>query len=354
MHLEETIFYTEISKIYKSNLPFVIFRKPKSNNLTAIAQKTAALYELTSFEQTGFIFAPFQNKEKTVLFPIDICNTITSKVKDKSFETVVNMDRKKENFSAKENHIKLVDKAIDYIKNDKAKKIVLSRKENFKQPNFNALNTFKKIVAAYQNAYVYLWFHPMVGLWMGASPEQLIHIQKNVFKTMALAGTRRYFDTEDVVWDDKEKIEQQIVTDYILKNIEGSIVNTKLSEPYAVKAGSLMHIRTDISGDLKSVDELPKLVDSLHPTPAVCGLPKNTATDFILNYEGYNRQYYTGFLGELNSNNIINLVVNLRCMSYKNKTVSIYVGGGITKESNAEKEWVETVSKAEIIKNVIQ
>jgi len=112
----------------------------------------------------------------------------------------------------------------------------------------------------------------------------------------------------------------------------------------------------------------------LHPTPAVCGLPKESAKQFILEHEDYNREFYTGFLGELNCETTIaprsgrrnienrayavsrtstQLYVNLRCMQLKNQQAIIYVGGGITEGSNAESEWEETVSKSLVIKSIL-
>ena len=111
-----------------------------------------------------------------------------------------------------------------------------------------------------------------------------------------------------------------------------------------------------------------------NPTPAVCGLPKDAAKQFILNNENYNREFYTGFLGELNmktqqkarlgKRNIENraytytkrstqLYVNLRCMQLKGNKAMVYVGGGITQSSIAEREWEETVSKSLVIKSIL-
>ena len=61
----------------------------------------------------------------------------------------------------------------------------------------------------------------------------------------------------------------------------------------AVYAGFVRQVDLD-EGGLKS------LVQALHPTPAVCGFPKQTVQNFIQSNEGYNREFYTGFLGELN------------------------------------------------------
>jgi len=98
------------------------------------------------------------------------------------------------------------------------------------------------------------------------------------------------------------------------------------------------------------------LMMELHPTPAVSGFPKNDSIEYILNNEGYNRKYYTGFLGPINSlkHDSINLFVNLRSMKvYRNKYV-LYLGGGLNYGSIAEKEWQETENKAKTLEEIIK
>ena len=357
MQKEIIEFFNKISESYNLNFPFVVFRKPNEIEITAYVQNTKDVYFLNSFEEKGFVFAPFDKDEKKVLFPIDKCKTIFAKIlNNKDLEIVESSaDFKvisKEN--SKENHIKLVQNAINFIKNNHAKKVVLSRKEIVECPNFEVVNTFKKMLNNYKNAFVYLWFHPSIGLWMGATPERLLNVCDNKFETMALAGTQLYKNTTNVSWEEKEQQEQQFVTDYILENIKNSIKNINISKPYSIRAGNLVHIRTDISGELKASNLLENLIDSLHPTPAVCGLPKDKATDFILENENYNRAYYSGYLGEFNISNETNLFVNLRCMQLNKSIALIYIGGGITIDSNPKNEWEETVSKAEVMKKVLE
>lgn len=356
MKKEIAPFFNEITRVYNSNIPFVVYRKPNENSITAYVQQTDELFFLNSFKEEGFVFAPFHKNEKKVLFPIKKCDkfTLVNSTKTIFDKTTNNKSCKvvsEEN--SKENHIQLVQKGIDFIKNNKAKKVVLSRKEAVECSNFEIVNTFKKMLNNYKNAFVYLWHHPRVGLWMGATPESLLYVSENKFKTMALAGTQLFKNTTNVIWKEKEQQEQQFVTDYILENIKNSIKNINLSGPYSIRAGNLVHIRTDILGELKASNLLENLIDSLHPTPAVCGLPKYKATKFILENEKYNRGYYTGYLGELNIENCTNLFVNLRCMQVNENIASIYIGGGITIDSNPKNEWEETVSKAEVMKKVL-
>ncbi len=338
-------------------MPFVVYRKPNENLVTVVVQNTTKVYTVASFIANGFVFAPFDKKAASIIFPADKTTTFSITIKYFNEVITVEQNAKIEIISdlnkEKEQHILLTQKTIEFIQQKAAEKIVISRKETIKNNQFKVLESFKRMLKNYQNAMVYLWFHPNVGCWMGASPERLIHIKNNQFKTMALAGTQAYVNTTDVTWKQKEQQEQQFVTNYILTTVESTIDEIKVSKPYTVKAGSLLHIRTDISGKLTSKKMLGELVNALHPTPAVCGLPKQIATSFIIENENYDRKFYTGYLGELNVHKETNLYVNLRCMEVESDSIALYIGGGITKDSVAEKEWNETVFKGGIMKTII-
>ena len=196
---------------------------------------------------------------------------------------------------------------------------------------------------------------------MGATPEQLLKVEGNIFETMALAGTQKNTGYQEVVWQDKESQEQQFVTDYIVTELNKVSNSILVSEPYSIKAGSIWHIKTDISGQLNSTKNLKEVVGLLHPTPAVCGLPKLESKQFILDNENYDRTFYTGYLGELNSSSTSDktssdLFVNLRCMeiemdlNLKTAKANLFMGCGITKDSIPEKEWEESVNKSMTMK----
>ena len=347
------IIFNKIEESYKSKLPFVAYRKPNSLEISGFFMNDNTLHFTSMFTETGFVFAPFNCEEKSILFPKENAEFINENIlieEDFSFnnifEDVINSD--------KEKHIHLVEKTLDEINNNELKKVVVSRKEEVLLSKFDILITFKKLLKTYANAFVYVWFHPKVGLWFGATPETLLTISDYNFTTMSLAGTQNYTDSKEVVWKSKELEEQQLVTDFIENQLQPISRNLKIDKTETVKAGSLFHLRTKVEGNLKSTGTLKELIRSLHPTPAVCGLPREKSKSFINKNENYKRTFYTGFLGELNlENKNSSLFVNLRCMSIEDKIASIYVGGGITKESVAKKEWEETVSKSKTMKRAL-
>ncbi|MEA3463441.1 MAG: chorismate-binding protein, partial [Bacteroidota bacterium] len=90
-----------------------------------------------------------------------------------------------------------------------------------------------------------------------------------------------------------------------------------------------------------------------HPTPAVAGQPKEDAICFIKQLEPHDRDYYTGFLGPLQHRGATDLFVNLRCMKITPSFISLYVGGGITLESDPAEEWNETRLKAQSLLKIM-
>jgi isochorismate synthase len=357
LQTEITSFFNKIIEIYKDQKPFVAYRKPNEELVSLLVQNNNKLIKLKDYNEQGFIFMPFNNNGVKVLFPLNESSTFHTKITQYNELSIrdnfvkISSDVNFENY--KEAHIALVTKGLNFINEGKAKKVVLSRKETIEISHFNLVNSFKKMLKNYLNAFVYVWFHPKVGLWMGATPERLLNVKNNSFKTMALAGTQPFLGTTDVIWEKKEKQEQQFVTDFIIDSIKEKLNVKEIIGPYTIKAGSLVHLRTDIVGELLHLNMLEDLVTALHPTPAICGLPKSTALQFILDNENYARTYYSGYFGELNINNSTQLFVNLRCMHIINNKAELFIGGGITVGSIPEKEFEETVSKAQIMKTIL-
>jgi isochorismate synthase len=194
-------------------------------------------------------------------------------------------------------------------------------------------------------------------LWMGATPEPLMCSHKNELETVSLAATRRY-SAENLNlynWCKKERDEQNLVTCYIEKALEKfQVKGYSKTGPYTKKAGNLVHLRTDFTLDYNEVNgQLGNLLSELHPTSAVCGLPKNAAMNYLLETEKHNRSYYSGYLGPVNLDERMLLFVNLRCMQVLADKLVLYVGAGITSESVAEDEWDETEIKADTLLSVI-
>lgn len=380
--IESIDFFQNLNDLLRDKKPFVVYRKPGSDTVKALLQKDTISHRLNDFSESGFVFAPFNAESSPYLIPVEESDFFeisfpSETTLDDSFEDDLSLGVDFEFMEVdQKNHEKLVQKGIDNIKKGGFQKVVLARSEKVQVYDPDPTRIFKDLLKKYPQAFVYLWFHPDTGYWIGATPEALLNVERTRFKTMALAGTQLYHGKIDVEWGRKEVEEQEFVKDYILESLKKlkGVENVSSSSPYSAKAGNLLHICTDISGGLNSQDDLGALVKALHPTPAVCGLPKEKALSFILENEEHSREFYSGYLGELNmksehkrNSNRKNqenqqfaaiskktdLFVNLRCMKLKDGNARIFVGGGITKDSNAADEWMETVNKAQTMKSVL-
>jgi len=362
-------FMKRVGVHLSKELPFVVYRKPNSKEIIGVLQKDNQLHYTPDYSEKGFVFAPFNAESPAILMPLDElikteCNEIERTAKEVE-------DISEDNVKEMGFHLNLVQKGVKQIKKGSIDKVVLSRKlevDCLESP----LKIFEGLISTYTSAFCYLWYHPKIGMWLGATPEILLRTENNRLTTMSLAGTQAYVKNENPTWGRKELDEQLIVTEYIANALKDKVTKIEISEVESVRAGNLWHLRTKLTGVFQN--NLSSIINALHPTPAICGIPLPTARKFIKEHENYNREYYTGFLGELNlkqeiertsnSRNQENksyrtiktkteLFVNLRCMQMVDDKAIIYVGGGITKDSVPEKEWEETVAKSNTILGIL-
>lgn len=189
-------------------------------------------------------------------------------------------------------------------------------------------------------------------LWIIATPELLLSIRDGQLKTMALAGTRPA-GTEDEEWDSKNLAEQKIVADYILSKLTELGIKDISQKTKTKRSGNVEHICTDFVADANDfIDRTPNylevLLDTLSPTPAVCGFPLNEAKENISQLEPHNRVLYAGYTVVQTGNGDVDVFVNLRCARIDPEAgkFTIFTGSGITSDSSAENEWKETELKA--------
>jgi len=260
-----------------------------------------------------------------------------------------------------------VQKAVEAIEAGEFKKVVFSRVKQVElATDFTFSEVFERLCEKYPTAFVSMVYLPQLDqVWLGATPETLVSVDKEgIFRTVSLAGTQSAFDAsgapisvKKAAWTQKEIEEQALVGRYIISCFKKIRVREYLEEgPKTVVAGNLMHLRSDYLVDTKAIN-FPELgtvmLELLHPTSAVCGMPKMEALAFIQQHEGYDREFYSGYLGPVNVGNETHLFVNLRCMKIQNNVATLYAGGGITEDSEPEKEWQETEMKCQTMLSVL-
>jgi len=219
-----------------------------------------------------------------------------------------------------------------------------------KEASIEMETVLTRLAKAYKSqALVYLVSDKKFGTWIGATPETLLSGNENVMRSMALAGTKK---SENIPWTEKEKDEQGYVVDFVREKIEAQTPSKLVvSNSETVKKGAVYHLQTNYEFQL-SKDKWNDLMQSLHPTPAVCGTPSDLAKEYILSNEPHERKFYTGLVG-LKSENELNVFVNLRCMQVLEQNFALYIGGGITLSSDIANELQETEDKSETLLSVI-
>ena len=248
-------------------------------------------------------------------------------------------------------YLEKLQKVIDVIKENQLPKLVLSRRKIFK--GFNEINlagSFKNLYQTYPNAFRYIFIKDDQA-WMGAFSEVLGKFNKTTheFETMSLAGTIAVSES----WTAKEIEEQKPVSSYIRNVLTKFTTESEIqeSETYDHISGNIKHLRTDFKLKINPED-LDLIIEELHPTPAVCGIPKDFCKDRIQEFEKFPRELYAGFI-RIETDDYIQYFVNLRCAKLFSDSVHLFVGGGITAQSNPEKEWRETELKSEaVLKNL--
>lgn len=348
-----------LDALIKHDTCFAIYRLPGEQEPHFVMQATGSPSLLHDIEelngQYGFVIAPFKI---TATSPLLVIHPDCTNLSEINTEFV---DKKPEKDVAKK---RTKDTEVDYnslfeqfhepiLKGD-VKKLVLSRNKTMKREDtFSPGRSFFRAAEKYIHSFVYLFHTPQSGTWLGSTPEILLAGSENGWQTVSLAGTR-FPNSGNVSWDDKNLREQHLVTSYILKQLTSFQITPEINGPYTVKAGNLAHLRTDFSFSLPDKPKTGTLLKMLHPTPAVSGLPKEKAYQFILEHEGYDRRYYTGFLGMIDPLAETNLYVNLRCMQIERDSLTLFAGSGLLSSSTCRDEWKETEQKLKTMASIVK
>ncbi|ARK11044.1 chorismate-binding protein [Fibrella sp. ES10-3-2-2] len=261
-----------------------------------------------------------------------------------------------------------VAQAVEAMQAGRFWKVVLSRTKAIEfADDPDVVTLFDRLCAAYPTAFVSaVWLPEGTGgrpaqVWLSATPERLVSVDpEGIFKTVALAGTQSAYTpdgvmkrTADALWSQKEIEEQALVSRYIIGCFKKIRLREYLEEgPKTAQAGNLMHLCTQYTVDTKAVN-FPQLgtvmLRLLHPTSAVCGMPRPEALDFIQTHEQHDRGFFAGFVGPVNIDGASQLYVHIRCLALAGKTATLYAGAGLTEDSDPQKEWLETEMKCQTL-----
>ena len=353
---------------------FALYRLPHADHYVEIRQE-GELLQLGSYAELGgisggFVFAPFSVSRECPIVVIRGEGRIYSSNNKTANKTATDNPGSKSNYSpllargvGGEAAGTLTSAyAIDFanfhsrLLAGEFAKIVLARTETVPVSK-SGERLFLEACARYPRMFIALVSTSLTGTWLRATPEPLLEKTAEGYHTVALAGTQQMgqgdWDERSVAWNDKNIMEQRLVATYITEQLEHFADHIDIDGPHTARAGELAHLRTNYRFTLSDDGRMGELIAALHPTPAVCGLPKDDTRRFILQNESAPRRYYSGFTGPLGIGGETHLYVTLRCMELHDEACTLYAGGGLLPGSQLRQEWDETVAKMETMKALI-
>jgi isochorismate synthase len=358
-----------IELLIQKAFPFAVYQYPDSDVICVVAQreKIHLVHDIKEIcSSNGFLISPFESARtgegyfiNADLFACDKAGfeVMYKKIKDAGSDSKLLLGSLPKEMT-REEYLEMTGNVIQKLRSKQFDKVVVSRVKSIeREEDFFVADFFLKLTEKYPGAFVYLFLVPDSGMWVGATPETLISQKKNGDAViMSLAGTLPVEEGKEIKWEEKEIVEQQYVSDFIRLRLTELGIRDYIEEPTkTIFAGKMAHLQTIFKVPANQVErQLGDLVKGLHPTPAVCGLPKADAFQLIEHAELHERRFYTGYLGPWRLDGKSDLFVNLRCAEITEGKINLYVGGGLTADSNPEKEWEETELKAGTLLSVLE
>ena len=345
--MDNTVIIEAIDKAIKHKARFYAYRLPGDEQLHFGAQI------IDQRAPMGFMITPFVEKPDCMPYFISAQFDAEKYMKlPVSSLPVTSLHRVTVESTTREEYMENASRCISALQAGELLKVVLSRViVNEVSPLMAWIDVFKRLLDRCPDSFVFVFNSEATGAWMGASPERYLSYDGTHLRTMALAGTRPAGAAGD--WGAKEMEEQAIVADYIADKFTGLKMEYTRGMLCTHLAGNVEHLCTEFEGTVSRPSQVDSMRNTLHPTPALGGMPVKAAVKMIGEVEGHSRRYYGGYIGPVEADGRFNLFVNLRSLEFDGERYCIYVGGGITANSIAEDEWQETCGKAALLQAAI-
>lgn len=240
------------------------------------------------------------------------------------------------------------------IRNGQLEKVVLARAVQLKSTTpFNAARALRYLSSHYTGCYIFAIARGD-DCFLGATPEQLVHLRAGEVQTMGLAGSiKRGRSTADdarlgqtLLNSAKDREEHVVVVQAVVEALEPMCAGLVYeAAPTLLKLGNIQHLCTPITGRVANGYTLLDFVERLHPTPAVGGRPREVALQIIRACEGIDRGWYAGAVGWLDARGEGEFAVALRSALLQSHTATLFAGCGIMADSDPAQEYTESALK---------
>jgi anthranilate synthase component 1 len=343
----------ELNNQDEINIPDAVMIRPKIvavfDNIKDTISIMTSIYPNKKIKAKIAIRAAYKFIDKTInKLKKDI--PIYSLTDDKKIENINFVS----NYSKKE-YYNIVKKAKKYIKEGDIFQVVPSQRFQSKY-SLNALTLYRSLRRLNPSPFLVNLNFDSYGL-VASSPEILVRLRNNKITIRPIAGTRKRGKnlnedlklSKDLLNDKKELAEHLMLLD-LGRNDVGKVAeigSVKVTEKMIIEYYShVMHIVSNVEGKINSKYDAIDALISGFPAGTVSGAPKIRAMEIIEELENVNRSFYGGAMGYFDSNGDMDTCISLRTGLVKNKKLFIQAGGGIVFDSDPEKEFQETINKA--------
>lgn len=196
------------------------------------------------------------------------------------------------------------------------------------------------------------YFEPRPGgILLGAAPETLALVQGNAFSATAVAGSvRRGGDAAEdatlakyLLSSGKDREEHRLTAEEMAEILAPRLEGLRVEEePRVLPLARIQHLETVLRGRLRGEEDVLSLVEVLHPTPAVCGRPREAALALIREAEPFDRGWYAGPVGWFDPAGDGHFVPALRSAVGTDRSWRLFAGAGVVSGSVPDSEWRET------------
>ncbi len=240
---------------------------------------------------------------------------------------------------------KSVNQGLALIKKKELEKVVLARRSEF---IFEApINPFELLHALPNTPNRFVFQYEPGCAFIGTSPENLFRRKGRTISTAAIAGTRPLGEKwkKELTSCPKEMYECLVVKEQIEKVLTPLCTDLQVDKmPQVLETSTVQHLIYHFSGTLREGVSDRDVIQALSPTPAVGGLPREGALEFILEEEGFDRGWYAAPVGYI-SRHATNLLVGIRSALVSNQSLYLFSGAGIVEGSHPKREWKELEHK---------
>lgn len=189
--------------------------------------------------------------------------------------------------------------------------------------------------------------------FLGATPERLLSLTGAQVATEALAGSAPAGEAEALLESAKDRLEHRLVAEEIAMRLRPLCEDVRPGDIGLLDLPNIVHLRTPIQACARQSTTLLDLIASLHPTPAVAGVPRRTAVRWIEEHEPVSRGWYAGPFGWLDATGDGEFVVALRSGLLQEGRALLFAGAGLVAGSDPETEWEETEAKMRALGDVV-